>query len=48
VVLSSGYLPLTDKGAWLTEKLFGVIIYIVLSFIAPERHCSLRRYWGKS
>lgn len=25
----TGYLPFTDKGAWLTEKLFGVIIYIV-------------------
>ena len=23
----TGYLPFTDKGAWLTEKLFGVIIY---------------------
>jgi uncharacterized membrane protein SirB2 len=30
----TGYLPFTDKGAWLTEKLFGVIIYIVLGFIA--------------
>ena len=33
----SGYLPFTDKGAWLTEKLFGVIIYIVLGFIALGR-----------
>lgn len=33
-----GYLPFTDKGAWLTEKLFGVIIYIVLGFIALGRH----------
>jgi uncharacterized membrane protein SirB2 len=34
----TGYLPFTDKGAWLTEKLFGVIIYIVLGFIALGRH----------
>jgi uncharacterized membrane protein SirB2 len=33
----TGYLPFTDKGAWLTEKLFGVIIYIVLGFIALGR-----------
>ena len=32
----TGYLPFTDKGAWLTEKLFGVIIYIVLGFIALD------------
>jgi len=30
--MSLGYLPLTDKGAWLTEKRFGVIIYIVFEF----------------
>lgn len=34
----TGYLPFTDKGTWLTEKLFGVIIYIVLGFIALGRH----------
>lgn len=28
------YYPFTASGAWLTEKLFGVIIYIVLGFIA--------------
>lgn len=33
----TGYLPFTDKGTWLTEKLFGVIIYIVLGFIALGR-----------
>lgn len=27
------YLPFTEDGAWLTEKLFGVIIYIALGFI---------------
>ena len=32
----TGYLPFTDKGLWLTEKLFGVIIYIVLGFIALD------------
>ena len=34
----SGHFPFTDKDAWLTEKLFGVIIYIVLGFIALGRH----------
>ncbi|WP_342325200.1 invasion regulator SirB2 [Kosakonia sp. BYX6] len=34
----TGYLPLTSQGAWLTEKLFGVIIYIVLGFIALGRY----------
>ncbi|MBZ0056929.1 invasion regulator SirB2 [Leclercia barmai] len=34
----TGYLPFTDEGSWLTEKLFGVIIYIVLGFIALGRH----------
>lgn len=33
----TGYLPFTDKGTWLTEKLFGVIIYIALGFIALGR-----------
>ena len=33
----TGYLPFTDKGLWLTEKLFGVIIYIALGFIALGR-----------
>ncbi|HEY4469123.1 MAG TPA: invasion regulator SirB2 [Klebsiella sp.] len=27
-------LPFTEEGTWLTEKLFGVIIYIALGFIA--------------
>ena len=27
MAVKTGYLPFTDKGAWLTEKLFGVIIY---------------------
>lgn len=31
------YLPFTEDGAWLTEKLFGVIIYIALGFIALGR-----------
>nr|WP_318381493.1 invasion regulator SirB2 [uncultured Enterobacter sp.] len=31
------FLPFTVRGAWLTEKLFGVIIYIVLGFIALGR-----------
>ncbi|MDU7821278.1 MAG: SirB2 family protein, partial [Klebsiella sp.] len=28
----------TEEGTWLTEKLFGVIIYIALGFIALGRH----------
>ncbi|ROS24208.1 invasion regulator SirB2 [Raoultella terrigena] len=31
------YLPFTEDGTWLTEKLFGVIIYIALGFIALGR-----------
>lgn len=31
------YLPFTQDGSWLTEKLFGVIIYIALGFIALGR-----------
>ncbi len=38
MIALTGYLPFTVKGAWLTEKLFGVIIYIVLGFIALGRH----------
>ena len=33
----SDTLPFTEDGAWLTEKLFGVIIYIALGFIALGR-----------
>ena len=38
LIALTGYLPFTVKGAWLTEKLFGVIIYIGLGFIALGRH----------
>jgi uncharacterized membrane protein SirB2 len=38
LIALTSYLPFTVKGAWLTEKLFGVIIYIVLGFIALGRH----------
>lgn len=31
------YLPLTGGGAWLIEKLFGVITYIALGFVALSR-----------
>ena len=34
------YLPFTEEGTWLTEKLFGVIIYIALGFIALGRRLS--------
>jgi len=37
LVVVTGYMPFTANGAWLTEKLFGVIIYIVLGFIALGR-----------
>jgi len=45
VVLVSGFslmyqtstYPFTADGTWLTEKLFGVIIYIVLGFIALSK-----------
>ncbi|WP_437890801.1 invasion regulator SirB2 [Phytobacter sp. V91] len=38
LVVVTGYMPFTGNGTWLTEKLFGVIIYIVLGFIALGRH----------
>lgn len=38
------YLPFTADGRWLTEKLFGVIIYIVLGFIALGRRRSRSRW----
>ncbi|MBK4726656.1 SirB2 family protein [Erwinia sp. MYb375] len=31
------FYPFSPQGAWLTEKLFGVIIYIALGFIALGR-----------
>lgn len=31
------YYPFSPQGSWLTEKLFGVIIYIVLGFVALGR-----------
>lgn len=34
LVVWTRYYPFTQQGTWLTEKLFGVIIYIVLGFIA--------------
>ncbi|ELY3462854.1 SirB2 family protein [Cronobacter sakazakii] len=37
LVLITHFYPFTPKGAWLTEKLFGVIIFIVLGFIALGR-----------
>nr|WP_284453986.1 invasion regulator SirB2 [Citrobacter sp. MNAZ 1397] len=38
LIVVTRYIPFTANGAWLTEKLFGVIIYIVLGFIALGRH----------
>ncbi len=37
LVLITHFYPFSPQGAWLTEKLFGVIIYIVLGFIALGR-----------
>ena len=37
LVLITHFYPFIPQGAWLTEKLFGVIIYIVLGFIALGR-----------
>lgn len=36
LILKTHILPFTEQGTWLTEKLFGVIIYIVLGFIALD------------
>ena len=37
LVAITHFYPFTPQGAWLTEKLFGVIIYIALGFIALGR-----------
>nr|WP_174522170.1 SirB2 family protein [Cedecea neteri] len=34
LVMITHFYPFTPQGTWLTEKLFGVIIYIALGFIA--------------
>ncbi|EBF9277432.1 SirB family protein [Salmonella enterica] len=36
LIVTTHILPFTELGSWLTEKLFGVIIYIVLGFIALD------------
>ncbi|APH31533.1 SirB2 family protein [Salmonella enterica] len=36
LIVKTHILPFTESGSWLTEKLFGVIIYIVLGFIALD------------
>ncbi|ECD5452916.1 TPA: SirB family protein [Salmonella enterica] len=36
LIVKTHILPFTESGLWLTEKLFGVIIYIVLGFIALD------------
>ncbi|EAN9794254.1 SirB family protein [Salmonella enterica] len=36
LIVKTRILPFTESGSWLTEKLFGVIIYIVLGFIALD------------
>jgi uncharacterized membrane protein SirB2 len=37
LVMMTHFYPFTPQGTWLTEKLFGVIIYIVLGFIVLGR-----------
>ncbi|KAB8307430.1 siroheme synthase [Erwinia endophytica] len=37
LVVITHFYPFSPQGAWLTEKLFGVIIYIALGFIALGR-----------
>ncbi|HGL6818179.1 TPA: invasion regulator SirB2 [Citrobacter koseri] len=36
LIIKTHILPFTEQGTWLTEKLLGVIIYIVLGFIALD------------
>ncbi|EBD0715885.1 SirB family protein [Salmonella enterica] len=36
LIVKTHILPFAESGSWLTEKLFGVIIYIVLGFIALD------------
>lgn len=52
LIVKTHILPFTESGSWLTEKLFGVIIYIVLGFLrliivrraASRRVLSLSRW----
>jgi len=37
LVVITHFYPFSPQGAWLTEKLFGVIVYIVLGYIALGR-----------
>lgn len=37
LMMMTRYYPFTEEGGWLTEKLFGVIIYIFLGFVALGR-----------
>ncbi|ECG8589092.1 hypothetical protein FNI11_04840 [Salmonella enterica subsp. salamae] len=45
LIVKTHILPFTESGSWLTEKRFGVIIYIVLGFIALDivRRAASRR-----
>lgn len=36
LIVKTNILPFTQSGSWLTEKLFGVIIYVVVGFIALD------------
>ena len=37
LVMITHFYPFSPQGAWLTEKLFGVIIYIALGFVALSK-----------
>lgn len=43
LVAITHFYPFSPQGAWLTEKLFGVIIYIALGFIALGRRPRARK-----
>ncbi len=42
LIVKTHILPFTESGSWLTEKLFGVIIYIVLGLL-PRLGCRRAR-----
>ena len=46
LIVSQGFYPFTEQQSWLTAKLFGVIIYILLGHVAlGRRHRSLSLRW---
>ncbi|MBX9473969.1 SirB2 family protein [Yersinia enterocolitica] len=46
LIFITGFYPFSPQGTWLTEKLFGVIIYILLGYVAlGNRTRSQNRRW---